>query len=250
MQKVLLLAETKNFTVTSLIKLIEEHNYKVVMSGYDVDEIQKNDEDVRAIIIYAEDANVEGLVYIKDKVIENVKPIIVVGDKNQIKDVEDIIPKQFLKKIYVRPFNVKEVADDIAKFLDKDESHLKKKILVVDDSGAVLRSIKGLLESKYQVILANSGAMAIKYLSMNTPDLVLLDYEMPIVDGKQVLEMIRSESDFSGTPVIFLTNKNDKESVMSVSPLKPEGYLLKSMEPEKIVEAIDDFFEKKKWTIK
>ncbi len=250
MQKVLLLAETKNFTVTSLIKLIEEHNYKVVMSGYDVDEIQKNDEGVRAIIIYAEDANVEGLVYIKDKVIENVKPIIVVGDKNQIKDVEDIIPKQFLKKIYVRPFNVKEVADDIAKFLDKDESHLKKKILVVDDSGAVLRSIKGLLESKYQVILANSGAMAIKYLSMNTPDLVLLDYEMPIVDGKQVLEMIRSESDFSGTPVIFLTNKNDKESVMSVSPLKPEGYLLKSMEPEKIVEAIDDFFEKKKWTIK
>lgn len=249
MDNVLLLAETRSFTVTSLIKLIEEHRYKIIMSSYDVDEIQQKDKDARAIIIYAEDANVEGLVYIKDKVIENVKPIILIGDKNQINDVKDIIPNQFLKKIYTRPFNVKEVADDIVKFLDKDESHLKKKILVVDDSGAVLRSIKGLLENKYQVILANSGAMAIKYLSMNTPDLVLLDYEMPIVDGKQVLEMIRSETDFAGTPVIFLTNRNDKESVMSVSPLKPEGYLLKSMEPNKIVETIDEFFEKKKWTI-
>ena len=249
MNNVLLLAETRNFTVTSLIKLVEEHKYKMIMSSYDIDDIQDKEKDTRAIIVYAEDANTEGLVYIKDKVIENNKPIIVVGDINQINDVDDIIPRQFVKKTYIRPFNVKEVADDIAKFLDKDESHLKKKILVVDDSGAVLRSIKNLLEPKYQVILANSGAMAIKYLSVNTPDLVLLDYEMPIVDGKQVLEMIRSESDFASTPVIFLTNKNDKESVMSVSTLKPEGYLLKSLEPEKIVEAIDDFFEKKKWTV-
>ncbi len=249
MDNVLLLTETRSFTVTSLIKLVEEHNYKIIISSYDVDEIQQKDGEARAVIVYAEDANAEGLVYVKDKVIENAKPIILIGDKNQINDVNDIIPRQFIKKTYVRPFNVKEVADDIVKFLDKDESHLKKKILVVDDSGAVLRSIKGLLESKYQVILANSGTMAIKYLSMNTPDLVLLDYEMPIIDGKQVLEMIRSESDFASTPVIFLTNKNDKESVLSVSTLKPEGYLLKSLEPEKIVEAIDDFFEKKKWTV-
>ena len=65
---------------------------------------------------------------------------------------------------------------------------------------------------------------------------------MPICDGSQVLEMIRAESD-------FLTGKNDKESVMKVTALRPEGYLLKSMESEQIIKAIDDFFEKKKWTI-
>ena len=249
MNKVLFLADTMNFTVTSIIKLIEEGGYAVIVSGYDVDEIKQKDVDVRAIILYAEDASTESLVYIKDMVIENAKPIIVMGDKTPVNDVKDVIPNQFLKKVFIRPFSVKDVVKDTVKFLDKDESHLKKKILVVDDSGAVLRSIKGLLEDKYQVVLANSGAMAIKYLSMNTPELVLLDYEMPIVDGKQVLEMIRSESDFASTPVIFLTNKNDKESVMSVSSLKPEGYLLKSLEPDKIVAAIDDFFERKKWTV-
>jgi len=91
--------------------------------------------------------------------------------------------------------------------------------------------------------------MAIKYLAMNRPDLILLDYEMPICDGRQVLEMIRSESDFSDVSVIFLTSKNDRESVLKVSALRPDGYLLKSMDPKDIIKAIDDFFEKKKWTM-
>lgn len=89
--------------------------------------------------------------------------------------------------------------------------------------------------------------MAIKYMVMKRPDLVLLDYEMPVCDGRQVLEMIRAESDLADIPVIFLTNKNDRESVTKVTALKPEGYLLKTMEPVKIVKAIDNFFEKKKW---
>ena len=84
-------------------------------------------------------------------------------------------------------------------------------------------------------------------MSQSLPDLILLDYEMPVIDGRQVLEMIRSESDFSAVPVIFLTSKNDKESIMKVLNLKPEGYLLKTMKPAEIVKAVDDFFEKRKY---
>ena len=114
----------------------------------------------------------------------------------------------------------------------------------------MLRNVKGWLEDRYQVILANSGAMAIKYLSTNRPDLVLLDYEMPVVNGKQVLEMIKTESDFSDIPVIFLTSKNDAKTITEVMLLKPEGYLLKTTKPEQIVKTIDDFFEKKKGNLK
>ena len=87
--------------------------------------------------------------------------------------------------------------------------------------------------------------MAIKYLTQSRPDLILLDYEMPVCDGKQVLEMIRAESDFSDVPVIFLTSKGDRESVLNVMALKPSGYLLKTLPPEQIVESIDKFFAKK-----
>ena len=59
--------------------------------------------------------------------------------------------------------------------------------------------------------------------------------------------MIRSENEFSRIPVIFLTNKGDRESVMQVMSLKPQGYLLKSMPPEEIKKSIDDFFQKQKY---
>ena len=94
--------------------------------------------------------------------------------------------------------------------------------------------------------MASSAAMAISFLATNKPDLILLDYEMPVCSGPQFLEMIRAEISTSRIPVIFLTAKGDKESVKSVLALKPAGYLLKTMNAEQIVENIDNFFEKNK----
>ena len=57
-----------------------------------------------------------------------------------------------------------------------------------------------------------------------------------------VLKEIRSTQGIRDLPVIFLTAKDDKESVMKVVSLKPEKYLLKSMPKDKLISAIDDFF--------
>lgn len=183
------------------------------------------------------------LVYLRDKMVEENIPLFYMGE--DVPALQDIIPSHILQEVFERPIDVKVAAKTMDEFIKKHGRHTKKKILVVDDSGAMLRNVKGWLEDKYQVILANSGAMAIKYLATNRPDLVLLDYEMPVVDGSQVLEMIRTETDFCDVPVIFLTSKNDKESIMKVMELKPEGYLLKSMEPKLIMQEIDDFFKKR-----
>ena len=120
----------------------------------------------------------------------------------------------------------------------------KKKILVVDDSGAMLRSIKGWLENKYQVILVNSGAMAMKYLATGRADLILLDYEMPDMNGYQVLEKIRSETRVVDVPVFFLTGKEDIEALMKDMEFKVQGYIAKTMKPEQIIEKVDDFLNR------
>ncbi|MDE6054984.1 MAG: response regulator, partial [Lachnospiraceae bacterium] len=73
---------------------------------------------------------------------------------------------------------------------------------------------------------------------------ILLDYEMPVCNGAQVLEMIRAEEDFADIPVIFLTNRVDREIVKKVLELKPEGYLSKSLQPADVKREIDHFFEK------
>ena len=167
------------------------------------------------------------------------------GNPEELETLLAAVPAQMIEEKYIRPINMGEMVNSICGKIEQMEKKSKKKILAVDDSGTMLRSIKNLLEDKYQVVLANSGATAIKYLTLNTPDLVLLDYEMQIVDGKQVMQMLRGDEEFHSIPIIFLTGKNDAQTVMDVMQLKPDGYLLKTMEPDKLHQAIDEFFEKK-----
>lgn len=249
MQKILIVSEVQSYLLVSLQARLEEVDCTVTNTHVNPDVLSKIKEDIDMIFIFADEELMkqhQGLTYLKDKALEDDVPIFVTGDPQEILEIQKDIPLHLIQKEFPRPINVNEVAEAIDSYLKTFGKQNKKKILVVDDSGAMLRNVKGWLEEKYQVILANSGAMAIKYLSTNRPDLVLLDYEMPIVDGKQVLGMIRSEAEFADIPVIFLTSKGDKESVMQVMELKPDGYLLKTMPPEQIKKSVDSFFEKRK----
>ena len=69
---------------------------------------------------------------------------------------------------------------------------------------------------------------------------------MPVTSGPQVLEMLRADEETKAIPVIFLTGKSDRESVMAVLSLKPEGYFLKSIEREELLNNLKDFFLKQK----
>ncbi len=247
MKNVLIITESNNFMVSSLVNLLEENSYNPLQVSDNVSELEAIAEEIDVIVIHVENllSKKKALIYLKDMAVRGNLPVVIMGELEQIRRTCEVIPRKLIKKLFVHPIDVQAVYEAIELSANKKEEPEKKKILVVDDSGIVLRSVKNWLEDKYQVVCANSGAMAIKYLAMEQPDLILLDYEMPICDGRQVLEMIRAESDFAKIPVIFLTNKNDKESVVKVSHLRPDGYLLKTMEPSHIVKVIDDFFENK-----
>ena len=124
----------------------------------------------------------------------------------------------------------------------------KPKVLVVDDSATVRESIRRLLEEDYEVALAQSGVAAIRTITLNRPDLILLDYEMPVCDGKQTLEMLRFDNAFANIPVIFLTGRDDPELVRTLLAMKPAGYLLKYLKPAEIKGKIDKFFQKQRET--
>lgn len=245
MGNIVIVSEVQSYLILSLKSWFEQAEYDVTMVGADINAINKIEETPAAMVLYVDENLLEELQtlnFIKDKAAEGDIPIFTVGDLDELNSVEKIITKNLVRQRFQRPINVNEVVSSISHYEKKHGRHNKKKILVVDDSGTMLRNVKGWLEESYQVSLANSAAMAIKAISTNRPDLMLLDYEMPIVDGKQVLEMIRSEHDFADIPVIFLTSREDQETKDSAMALKPEGYLLKSMEPGEIIQAIDDFF--------
>ncbi|MCI7106925.1 MAG: response regulator [Agathobacter sp.] len=245
-QEVLIVTEKSGFLSRAIAEQLKEYGYLVTLTELDVQKLSQLGNNFEAVLLYMEsDVNgyTQELVYLRGKAVEEDLPVFYIGE--DVVSLQEIMQEHILREVFERPIDVKVSAKKIDDYIKSNGKHVKKKILVVDDSGAVLRSVKGWLEDKYQVILANSGAMAIKYLATNRPDLVLLDYEMPVVDGSQVLEMMRTEMEFSDIPVMFLTSKNDKESIMKVMELKPEGYILKSTPPEQIKQEIDDFFTRK-----
>ncbi len=162
-----------------------------------------------------------------------------------------VIAPHLLQKGVGTPIEYKNAMSEVEQYLmrraeqsEQEAIAPKKKVLVVDDSMTIRQGIKQLLEEEYDVSTAESGVAAIRAVTLDRPHLVLLDYEMPICDGRQTLEMLRSEKEFADLPVIFLTGRRDTESMIKVMPLKPAGYLLKNSKPEEIKREIDAFLAK------
>ena len=248
MDKLIIVTEIQGYMTMSLKERFNKEGLETELVKASIKEIKDKSAGATAYLIYADEnlttAKAAELTYLKDTALENNLLVFAVGDKEELEVIKSYIPEHQIKAQYLRPINAAELVTAVIESLENDGKQAKKKILVVDDSGAMLRNVKGWLGDKYEVTLANSGTMAIKYLSLDRPDLILLDYEMPIVSGKTIFEMIRSEADFASIPVVFLTGQNDKQTIMEVLELKPDGYLLKSMEPAEIIKAVDDFFLK------
>lgn len=110
----------------------------------------------------------------------------------------------------------------------------RRKIMLIDDNVVQLRALRGNLMKDYDVLLASSGGEALKIMEKNVPDVVFLDYEMPGLDGKSVLKIMRDHSVLKDIPVVFLTGETDKERIIEVFKLSPDGYMLKPANLDKI----------------
>ncbi len=248
-KRLLMIGGGKSFMVTSIVKELCENGFEVIQSNADVTEVEHIENKPSVYLVYVEDAADmdEFLVYLRDRAVDEEISVSIIGSREEIGKIKSKISDRQIAAVFERPVNVKELGSRMLSVVESEEARLqRKKILVVDDDGTMLRTIKSWLSEKYQVFMVNSGMAAITFLAKNTVDLVLLDYEMPVTTGPQVLKMLRSESATSNIPVMFLTVKSDKESVMQVIDLKPEKYLLKTMPPAELIANIDAFFEMQK----
>lgn len=122
-------------------------------------------------------------------------------------------------------------------FSDSDDS--KKHILIVDDNALTLRNIKKMLSDKYSVAVAVSAVQALTSIGRKKPDLILLDYAMPVTDGKQMYQMLKADVELAKIPVVFLTSMADEKVVFEILSLKPAGYFLKPPQQKKLLETIE-----------
>lgn len=100
------------------------------------------------------------------------------------------------------------------------------------------------LEPYYKITLANSAKIAKAVIDREMPDMILLDYEMPGCTGADFFGELKADINTKDIPVVFLTSKDDKDTVKSVLEMKPQGYILKLMPRNEIIDRVMDLVEK------
>lgn len=171
-------------------------------------------------------------------------PVFLAGGPNELLFAKKKLIRVPIARTFCRPINVKELTEELEYLANDKNFQVRKRVLIVDDDPITITTLQAWFANLFMVYSANSGSNALTFLDSHDVDLILLDYEMPLYDGPTTLRMIRQKERSKNIPVIFLTSRNDRESVLSIKDLNVERYLLKSLSFEEITEAVQEYFYK------
>jgi DNA-binding response OmpR family regulator len=119
-------------------------------------------------------------------------------------------------------------------------SNEQKLILAVDDVSMFLQTLKmHLQDSPYKLVCVSSGEDALKFIDKKTPDLFILDWEMPKMNGYQLATLIKARGETA--PIIFLTGNSDKESVVKALSIGAADFIIKPINKEQVLDRISKF---------
>ena len=248
--KIVLMGETSSFMQDALLNGLEEAKLQCEATPLNEKAIRMLEGEQAIIVLMMDEATAfdsSNLERVAELCRNEKKSLFVMGYSHQISAFSDILTDDVVTEVFKRPVNTRSVVERLADETKAARERARKKsILVVDDSGTTLHAIKDMLEPKYKVIVVNSGKQALSYLEIQTPDLILLDYEMPEMDGPATFKAIKSSYKTNRIPVFFLTAKHDADSVQNAISLNPQGYIIKSTPKKQILDRIETFFNTRK----
>jgi PleD family two-component response regulator len=127
-----------------------------------------------------------------------------------------------------------------------EEPEKLKKIIYVDDVVYSLKILKNRLNNYYEIFPAESVAKMFELLSFFKPDLILLDVNMPDVNGYEAIKSLKADYRYADIPVIFLTSSSDRNNVVKGLSLGAVDYVVKPFIVSKLIESIESNLESKK----
>lgn len=114
----------------------------------------------------------------------------------------------------------------------------KKTIMLIDDDMSYLKQLNNMLQNIYNVVMINSTKLALNYLSKHTPDLIILDYQMPLYNGAEVMNMIKQNEKNENIPIIILSGALDMAAFNDCYTHKPADCLAKPVTKEALLQSI------------
>ncbi len=234
---------SETFMVKGIIMKLKDAGINAYFTEDKVEEIQKQEEQTQLFVYYLDEVVPKTLIYLKDLCMETHRFVIMIGNPVEYEESLKYFSESNVQFFFSRPLDMDLFLESVKKFfVDEMVEARKKSILIVDDDVAYMRTIRTWLMDSYRVSMANSGIQAITWLAKNKADLILLDYEMPVTNGPKVLEMFKSDMSTKDVPVMFLTSKGDKASIVRVLALKPADYILKNIDRVSLHQKLDQFF--------
>lgn len=239
----------RSVIITTIERKLNTNGYRVTLleedpsQYYDYNDYAENNNLFMVYLpsdIVHNQPNVKKLSDIAEAVTACGRNMILIGEKKSREELEKPIPSLNYYRWIYRPLD-KNALDELDVAIEEAISgppqRAKEHILIVDDDPAYARMIKEWLKDSYQVDIVTAGMQAITFLVKHKVDLILMDYEMPVVDGPQLVQMLRQDEATAHIPVVFLTGVSDREYVERVMALKLElsGYVLKSTPKDDIL---------------
>ncbi len=120
------------------------------------------------------------------------------------------------------------------------------KVLIVDDDSQCAETMGLYLQGSARVHIVSGGRSALEYVQQNQVDVILLDVEMPLMDGFMTLEQLRKVEACINVPIILITGRHDKTTIFNSSSMGVDGYLIKPVSQETLVEKVNEAYENRK----
>ncbi len=282
LKNVMIISTSESFAIKSMeqkLLAVEISAYQVVAR---IADIGSNIERAGLIVLYLDErmaamtASLQNMLsYLNDKMYESNKMLIIIAKRKDYETAMRYISEDFVLQFFDRPMNLDAFVQTVFEYMNEGEKSMdevkasikkenevaaaaqqqkrkftddmvavkKKRILLVDDDASYLRIIRNWLKDGYDVGVASSGLQAIMWLARNDADLILLDYKMPVASGAQIYAMLKNDSQTQNIPVFFLTGNSERESVLEILKLNPEGYLLKTFDRKALLTRLEEFFE-------
>jgi CheY-like chemotaxis protein len=136
--------------------------------------------------------------------------------------------------------------NEVLSQIDNEEAVRKLRILAVDDTSIMLKTITSTLSDEYKVYTLTDPTLVEKFLQQITPDLFLLDYKMPKLSGFDLVPIIRNFEEHKDTPIIFLTSMGTNDHVSTAAMLGACDYILKPIQKNILCEKVAKHIAKKK----
>lgn len=112
-------------------------------------------------------------------------------------------------------------------------------ILMIDDSMIILKTLQMMLKDNYRVLMTTSGMEGYEIAKEKRPDLILLDYNMPVVDGERIMQLLMKSEKTKDIPVVFVSSVSEKNTILQLVQYKPAGYLLKPVAKDDLLRVVN-----------